>query len=80
MIEGPSREFLEPWWQPDAADLAAIDAELARELEFNLHHPLHGVKCRAIARRTDCDDVLFKLEGHDSRLAVVHLTWSADSS
>jgi|SRR5919108_5250248 hypothetical protein len=75
MTEGPPREFLEPWWRPDAAGLAAMDAELARELEFNPRHPLHGVKARAVARRTDCDDVLFELEGH-FRLAIVHFTWS----
>jgi hypothetical protein len=72
----PPSEFLEPWCVPGAEHLAAMEAELARELKPNLRHPLHSVSVRAIARRQDRDDVLFALNNHGCRLAVVHLTWS----
>ena len=48
-------------------------------MEFNPRHPFHAVKARAVAKRDDCDDVLFELSGHESLLAVVHLTWSQRS-
>ena len=37
------------------------ERELARELTRG--HPLFGVAVRALARRQDCDDVLFALDG-----------------
>lgn len=76
MSDGPPPELLEPWFVPDAENLAAMEAELAREVRLNPRHPLHSVKVRAVVRRADCDDVLFELTGHESLLAVVHLTWS----
>src|SRR5262249_535953 len=64
-------DFLEPWFVPGADNLAAMEAELA----LNLPHPLHSLKAHAIARRQDRDDVLFEINDHGFKLAVVHLTW-----
>lgn len=44
--------------------------------EVNKSHILYGVEVDVIARREDCDDVLFLLLDGTSRYAVVHLTWS----
>ena len=49
-----------------------LTAELALELPTG--HMLDGTALTAVARRTDCDDVLFELS--DGRFALVHLTWS----
>ena len=76
MSDEPPSEFLEPWFAPTADNLAAMEAELARELRPNLRHPLHSVSVRAVARRQDRDDVLFETNDHRFNLAVVHLTWS----
>ena len=57
MSDEPPSEFLEPWFAPAADNLAAMEAELARELRPNLRHPLHSVNVRAVARRQDRDDV-----------------------
>jgi len=67
-----SFHWLRPW--QGVGDLGElIDTELTKELSGR--HSLHGVPVHAIAKRRDCDDVLFMIEG-DKRLAVVHLTWS----
>jgi len=58
-----------PLNDPEAAQLAA---ELGRELVDG--HPLHGREARVVARRDDCDDVAFEVEG--AGLCVVHLTWT----
>jgi hypothetical protein len=47
-----------------------LNAELSRA------HALHSLPVRALARREDCDDVLFAIEDGTRRVAVVHLTWS----
>jgi len=68
--------YAEPWMPVDEhAD------NLVRELqrEVREHHPLWGRKARAIAQRTDSDDVLFELEGAGPKFAVVHLTWTGQS-
>jgi hypothetical protein len=52
---------------------AALERELERELTTG--HPLFGKAVTAAARRLDCDDVLFGLNGTAS-VAMVHLTWS----
>jgi hypothetical protein len=45
-------------------------------IEIAKGHPLYGVPVKAIARRKDCDDVLFRLLRHLCEYTVVHLTWS----
>lgn len=63
--------WLEPW-QPMAAEARnSADSALRRELVAG--HPLFGRAAHAVARRIDCDDVLFALEG-PAGLAVVNLT------
>jgi hypothetical protein len=59
-------------WQV-VADGTAFEMELQRELIRG--HPLYGVQAVAVARRLDCDDVLFRLDHPSYTLAVVHLTW-----
>ncbi len=61
-------DLIEPWVLVD--DPRPLEHELARELRRD--SALHGKKARAVARRIDCDDVLFLADG---QLAVVHLTW-----
>ena len=41
-------------------------------------HPLWNKDVRAIAQRTDSDDVLFEVEGVVPTFAVVHLSWSGE--
>jgi hypothetical protein len=64
--------WLEPW-----RPLPQTDDALAQELhrECSMQHVLYGVKVIAVARRTDCDDVLFAATDPSGSLAVVHLTW-----
>ena len=66
-------ELLEPWEEiQDGSE--PIVAELKKEVRED--GILYDVAAQAIARRVDCDDVLFKLEGKKEEFAVVHLTWS----
>jgi hypothetical protein len=70
--------FIEPWHALDdshAAESDALVAELRQEL--TPLHPLFGQPFTAIARRQDCDDVLFRVGVAPHRYAVVHLTWTA---
>jgi len=66
--------FLEPWFEVTSPDNAPD--ELKRETSPG--HPLHGVSVRTIARRQDCDDVLFKLLDGSGRYAVVHLSFQKE--
>jgi hypothetical protein len=52
-------------------DGSPFEIELARELSKG--HPLYGVTLRAVARRGDRDDVLFRTPANG--FVVVHLTW-----
>ncbi len=64
--------LLEPWSAVNNAQ--GLETELARELVPG--HRLHGrPNLRAVARRADCDDVLFV---SDTIAAVVHLTWAKE--
>jgi hypothetical protein len=45
-------------------------------VEVGKEHPLYGVPVKAIARRVDSEDVLFRLLRHLCDYAVVHLTRS----
>ncbi len=65
--------LLEPW--AAVTNAQGLEAELARELPPG--HRLHGRPgLRAVARRSDGDDVLFVSD--TSAPAVVHLTWAKD--
>ena len=68
-------DFLEPWVALTDAQRSRFEEELRRELTPG--HVLAGAAFRAIARRQDCDDVLFELVGDG--VAVVHLTWSRET-
>jgi hypothetical protein len=71
----PPHVRLEQPWQAVSPDRASrLTSQLQREL--SKEHVLSGVKTRAVAMRTNRDDVLFELIDHVSPLAVVHLTWS----
>ncbi len=60
-------------WEQIAPDKRqALEAELKREAAPG--HLLHSVDVTALARRNDCDDVLFGLNGSAS-VAVVHLSY-----
>jgi hypothetical protein len=69
-------EWLVPWHPvaDDPAQVAGMERELRRELSAG--HPLFKLPVRTLARRQDCDDVLFAVEDGTGRVAVVHLTWS----
>ena len=62
-------------WEPilDENDAKRLRNELEQEASTN--HPLFRVDAIAVARRVDCDDVLFLTDLPDRPLAVVHLTW-----
>jgi hypothetical protein len=68
--------WLEPWYSiaDDPRQVEAMGRELRREL--GLEHPLAGLPVLALARRQDCDDVLFHLLDGSGRVAAVHLTWT----
>ena len=61
-----------PWILIDEVAASHAVEELAREV--GPLHPLRKKKVTAIARRQDCDDVLFSFVGEKS-CAVVHLTY-----
>ena len=62
--------WLEPWQPMAAAARGPAESALRRELVAG--HALFGRTAHAIARRSDCDDVLFALEA-PQELAVVHM-------
>ena len=66
-------EYLEPW-----IAIGQYADKLVKELEREVTqgHVLWKVKTRAIAQRSDSDDVLFEIESEQGKCAVVHLTWS----
>ena len=71
----PHVEWLAPWQPleggtPDDGTVRELRREICRL------HVLHGVPVRPIARRQDCDDVLFELLDGSGRFAVVHLTYA----
>ncbi len=69
-----SLQLLTPWEPIDPVDSGRFEDEYA--VEIGKAHPLYGVPVKAVARRIDCDDVLFELLRHLCEYAVVHLTWS----
>ncbi len=71
-------QWISPWWyfSVDHPELGpAFEAELQKEL--NASHRLypHRESARAVAKREDCDDVLFWLPELNRKVAIVHLTW-----
>lgn len=68
-------EYLEPWI---ATEQYADNLVKELEREVTQGHALWKVKTRAIARRSDSDDVLFEIESEHGTYAVVHLTWSGE--
>ena len=68
-------QWLAPW--NEVVDGAEFALELAREMPPQ--HVLRGVPVNAIARRFDCDDVLFELLDGSARVAVVHLTYNRET-
>lgn len=71
--------YLEPWNclsdYPDSIK-PALEKQLSIELGSN--HKLYGLKLEAIAKRDDCDDVLFK-DKNTEHVFVVHLTWNQNA-
>ena len=67
-----------PWRDP--WKLVGDNGEAAEELqrECPSGHPLHGVTVALVARRLDCDDVLFRLCDGSGRYAAVHLSFAAE--
>lgn len=51
-----------------------LENELRKEVSAG--HVLFSLAARAVAQRTDNDDVLFETNSPDFQYAVVHLTWS----
>ncbi len=68
-------EYLEPWI---ATGRYADNLVKELEREVTQGHLLWNVKSRAIAQRSDSDDVLFEIESKQGKYAVVHLTWSGE--
>ena len=75
-------EFLTPWQViADSGEAANRAAHLSirPQSEVPSKHILYGLKATAVAARIDRDDVLFELEGRDTPLAVVHMTWKKET-
>ena len=68
-------QFLPPW-----ARVVKRGENLENELKKELTdtHPLFSLGVRAVAQRTDRDDVLFEVNAPDFKFAVVHLTWTGE--
>lgn len=64
------KELLEPWEFINSKN-DCFESELYKEITKG--HILFNLKAKAIAKRIDCDDVLFELDNNE--LALVHLTW-----
>ena len=70
-------KFIKPWSSIDEfppSNKKAIEEEVNKEILKN--HPLYGRNLKTIARREDCDDILFQIE-NSQKVAYVHLTWSS---
>lgn len=64
-------------WEPTGEEAINLNRELLREVGSG--HLLCGRSMTAIAKRVDCDDVLFRADHDSSFYAVVHLTWRGET-
>lgn len=64
----------EEWEAITSSSCERFEHEYA--LEIAKGHALYGVPVRAIAKRRDCDAVLFRLLQHLCEYSIVYLTWS----
>lgn len=66
--------YLEPYWDAMEMEDKMIQA-LMNELKLELpdNHPLRNMNTELMARKTNNDDIVLKLE--NGNIAVVHLTW-----
>ena len=64
----------EPWFWHDG------NLEIQLQKELCVGHVLEGRKLKTLARREDCDDVLFELLDQPGRYAVVHMTFASRSN
>ena len=64
----------EPWIEISETDAETFEDEYAVEIEKG--HPLYGVPVRAVAKRDDSGEILFRLLRHLCEYASVALTWS----
>jgi hypothetical protein len=67
-----SFELEEPWYEEENQNFIQ---ELKKEV--SVAHILWGKNLKVIAKREDCDDILFQVENADFDYAVVHLTWTS---
>lgn len=77
MSDVPSTITFHDPWEPVGDIGETLVAELRQEL--CVEHSLYGVDAHAVARRFDRNDVLFSTSDPDKPLAVVHLTWKAET-
>ncbi|MFT5357432.1 MAG: hypothetical protein ACI9KE_004668 [Polyangiales bacterium] len=69
-------EWLEPWGLVTHKRALELEKELRRELSWR--HDLSGRKCEAVAARGDEEVIAFIVDSVN--LAIVQLTWSAESN
>ena len=69
--------WADPWYLDDDASGTA-ERELQREAPVG--HALYGIPVTLVARRCDCDDVLFRLADGSGRYAGVHLSFAVESN
>ncbi len=74
MIPPPEFEWNEPW-EPIGDTAVALSLLVELEKEVGPTHRLFQSAIKALARRGDCDDVLFSTKDAEHPLATVHLTW-----
>ncbi len=75
-------EMLPPWSAiPESPDQQQVAEMLAARLKSDLPegHVLQGFALKAVARRSDQDDVLFEAAGAEILLALVHMTWCKET-
>src|SRR4051794_17144677 len=67
----------EGWIPVDESESVELEAELRREGPAS--HRLHGQDVRAVARRKNRKDILFRSESDRRPVFWVHLTWTIES-